>query len=80
MAVSGTFQHRPGGQIDVLLPSGWRRWGENIASASNLALAQTSLEDSPGHYANMVSPAYTDVGIGIAREGSRVYVTQNFGG
>lgn len=77
MAAGGFFEHRPSNQIDVMLPAGWRQWGENIASAPDIFYAQDSLEASPGHYANMVGP-FTHVGIGVFFNGSQVWVTQNF--
>lgn len=77
MAVGGFFKHRPGRELDVMLPAGWLRWGENIASAPDIYYAQSSLEKSPGHYANMVGP-FTHVGIGVYTNGSQVWLTHNF--
>ena len=77
MAAGGFFIHRPGDQLNVMLPAGWRQWGENIASAPDIFYAQDSLEASPGHYANMVGP-FTHVGIGVFTNGRQVWVTQNF--
>lgn len=77
MATGGFFEHRPGDQLNVMLPAGWRQWGENIASAPDIVYAQDSLEASPGHYANMVGP-FTVVGIGVFSNGRQVWVTQNF--
>lgn len=77
MAVGGFFQHRPGDQISAMLPAGWRGWGENIASAPDIFWAQSSLESSPGHYANMVGD-FTHVGIGVYSTGSQVWLTHNF--
>lgn len=79
MATGGFFEHRPGSQLNVMMPAGWRKWGENIASAPDIFYAQDSLEASPGHYANMVSPVYTHIGIGVYTTGRQVWVTQNFG-
>lgn len=77
MAAGGFFEHRPSDQLNVMLPAGWRQWGENIASAPDIFYAQSSLEASPGHYANMVGP-FTHVGIGVFTNGTQVWVTQNF--
>ena len=77
MALGGFFEHRPGEQLNVMLPAGWRQWGENIASAPDIYWAQSSLENSPGHYANMVGN-FTHVGIGVYTNGAQVWVTQNF--
>lgn len=77
MAAGGFFRHRPGNELNVLLPPGWREWGENIASAPDIFWAQSSLESSPGHFANMVGN-FTHVGIGVYSTGSQVWLTQNF--
>ncbi len=53
--------------------------GENLAYAPNLELAYRGLMNSPGHRANILSPDYHKVGIGIMDGG--VYglmVTQDF--
>lgn len=77
MALGGFFEHRPGAELNVMLPAGWLQWGENIASAPDIFWAQSSLENSPGHYANMVGP-FTHVGIGVYTNGSQVWLTHNF--
>ncbi|SEJ02453.1 Uncharacterized conserved protein YkwD, contains CAP (CSP/antigen 5/PR1) domain [Deinococcus reticulitermitis] len=61
----------------------WRTAGENIAAG--YATAQTVVENwvrSPGHCANLMNPAFTELGVGAAQvAGSpyRTYWTQNFG-
>jgi uncharacterized protein YkwD len=53
--------------------------GENLAYAPNLELAHTGLMNSEGHRANILSPDFNKVGIGI--EDGGVYglmVTQVF--
>ena len=53
--------------------------GENLALAPTLALAHTGLMNSPGHRANILSPNYTTVGIGIVDGGPYgLMVTQDF--
>lgn len=77
MAQGGFFDHRPANQLNTMLPAGWQQWGENIASAPDIFYAQSSLEQSPGHYANMVG-SFTHVGIGVYSTNGQVWVTQNF--
>lgn len=43
--------------------------GENLALAPTVELAHRGLMDSPGHRANILSPLYTRVGIGVADGG-----------
>ena len=59
-------------------------FGENLFfseghSATKLAkLALTAWMKSPGHRANLLSPNFTRVGIGLARHNKQIYVTQMF--
>ena len=53
--------------------------GENLALAPTLQLAHDGLMKSPGHRANILSPAYRTVGIGIIDGGPYgLMVTQDF--
>ena len=61
----------------------WRRVGENIASGqASAAEAVAGWLESPGHCANLMNPAFTEMGAAYAlREGPRpaAYWTQVFG-
>ncbi len=52
--------------------------GENVAVAASAARAHAALMHSPGHRANILDSDYNSVGIGVARSGGEIYVTQNF--
>lgn len=58
--------------------------GENIAyyqgySSRNLApRVVADWMNSPGHRANILDPHYECIGVGVATEGDRIYVTQVF--
>lgn len=58
--------------------------GENLAYLSNSEQTFTPEEivqgwmDSPGHRANILSPDYTHLGIGVVTTGSKLWATQNF--
>jgi uncharacterized protein YkwD len=53
--------------------------GENLALAPNLQLAHQGLMNSPGHRANILSPSFHTLGIGIIDGGSYgLMVTQEF--
>jgi serralysin len=68
---------------------GFLSWGENIAWATGgwtegtVQALHTALVNSPGHYANMVNPNFTEIGIGLKAgtfQGQDVlFVTENFG-
>lgn len=54
-------------------------FGENIALAPDVPLAHQGLMDSPGHRANILSPEYGRIGIGIEDAGVfGIMVTQEF--
>lgn len=53
--------------------------GENIAHHATVEKSQAALISSPGHRRNILSTAYTKVGIGVALDKSGfVYLTQIF--
>lgn len=51
---------------------------ENVAVHRDSAQAQSILEASSGHRANMLHPNVTQIGIGAIRSGADTYVTQLF--
>ena len=65
------YEHTPN---SVLTPTSAEDWRKLIADA------QQSLMDSPGHEANILAPAHTDVGIGIAYDerNGRLRIAQEF--
>jgi len=60
-----------GSPFDMLKSMGitYRTAGENIAGAGTVDRAHTSLMNSAGHRANILSPNYTKFGIGIIQGG-----------
>ena len=83
MAEKGYFDHVSpdyGTVFDMLeaegIPFKWA--GENIARAADATVAHDALMQSPDHRANILSAGYTHVGIGVARDGRRLYVVQLF--
>lgn len=75
MASSGVLRHNPDLTAQV---SGWSAVGENVGYGGSELQVHNALMASPGHRANILSTAYTEVGIGIATRGSAVWVTQVF--
>ena len=88
MAAEDDFRHNP--DFSSSYPSGWRSAAENISRIGRYYLYDTlsdavcssfdGLVDSPGHYANMVDPRFTHIGVGIAIDSGDFYLTQNFAG
>jgi uncharacterized protein YkwD len=84
MATTGDFSHRDLAAV-IRLPEygGYASLGENILVGPN-SMTGTDMEtawmNSPGHRANILSPNFDSIGIGIAASpDGRVWATQNFG-
>ncbi len=83
MLEQGYFSHYSptyGSPYEMLQSFGiaYRYAGENIARASNVQVAHEALMQSEGHRANILSSAYTLVGVGVASSGYRVVVVELF--
>jgi uncharacterized protein YkwD len=72
MSANGVLQHST-------FPGGWHAWGENIAQGyGSAASVVAGWMGSPGHRANILNPAYSQMGIGYVAAGN--YWCQQFGG
>ena len=79
MATTGQFQHNP--DFFRQIPPGWRTAGENIAMNSWDPVALSAQwQNSPPHRANLVNPAFNQIGIGVVERGGLYYGVQVFGG
>jgi uncharacterized protein YkwD len=73
-------QHRifHSASLSAGIDPGWSAIAENVAAAPSLAEAQQSLQDSPGHRANLLGP-YNQVGVGVAyADDGFTYVAEEF--
>ncbi len=63
------------------VPGNWQKLGENVgvATGAGLEALEAAFVSSPGHFRNMMDPAYDLVGIGVSVRGNTVYVTERFG-
>jgi uncharacterized protein YkwD len=82
---SGSFYHRDlGALIRTPAYAGYNTLGENILRGSASMTGDqmhAAWMASPAHAANIVSPSYTSIGIGLYYTGAgQVYATENFGG
>ena len=75
MASGGSLRHNPNlaGQV-----SGWRYVGENVGVGSNVGELHQAFLNSPAHRANIMDADFTQVGIGVAYGGGRLWVTEVF--
>ena len=74
MARSGRIYHSR--NLAGGVTSAWSIMGENVGMGANVAQVQQALVDSPGHFANMVDPRYTQVGIGVVVRKGLTYIAQ----
>lgn len=79
----GKYKHdRPDGSIcfDISVELGMKEfWGENLAWGQKDGVSATRWwRNSPGHYANMVNPYSTKLGVGVMRLGGKYYYVQVF--
>jgi len=54
------------------------RQAENVAQEMDVAGVHAVLMNSPPHRANILSPKYNAVGVGVMQSGDKVYVTEDF--
>ncbi len=84
MINNGYFSHNSptyGSPFDMMNTFGisFRTAGENIAMNQSVEAAHASLMNSDGHRANILNPAFTQIGIGIVSDGhGNLYITQEF--
>lgn len=83
MGAGFDFNHNPHAGADY--PPGYRFNGENIAVNKLTTTASDAVHQSfgdfvqsPGHYAAMVDPDSTHIGIGIVLKAGWLWITQNF--
>ncbi len=57
---------------------GWTLIGENVASADSIENAESALEASQPHLANLTNPVFSEVGLGVTVSNGVFYVVQIF--
>ncbi len=75
------------GEIDTLYHSDfsvlfdpWTYLGENVGYGPNVTSIFNALVASPGHYANMMDPDFTHVGVGVwITDKGKMWTTHVFG-
>jgi uncharacterized protein YkwD len=90
MAARGYFSHTTPEGLDVFALMdqrgiGFSMAGENLAwnthgDAQAAPYALQGFLNSPPHRANLLNPAFSQIGVGVARDGGKVYFTLVFVG
>ncbi|MGI9602194.1 MAG: CAP domain-containing protein [Acidimicrobiales bacterium] len=76
MANNGQLQHAS--PISEGLTDPWLSMGENIGYGYSVSGLMDAFRASSGHYANLVDPDYTHVGVGVVFKGSQIWTTHRF--
>ena len=56
----------------------WQKLGENVGTGPSVGDVMPAFIASPGHYANIVDPSFTHIGVGVVWDGDRLYTTHRF--
>jgi hypothetical protein len=56
----------------------WSKLGENVGVGADVAVLIDAFVASPGHYANIIDPAFTEVGVGVVWRDAALYTTHRF--
>jgi len=56
----------------------WAKLGENVGTGPNTSLVMDAFIASPGHYANIVDPEFTHIGVGVVWDGDRLFTVHRF--
>ena len=77
MMGAGQLYHAP--KLSIGVSGGWAKLGENVGRGSYAELVWNAFVNSPAHYANLVDPMYTHVGISVMYDGGgQLWTTQRF--
>ncbi len=80
MIAAGAISHDPNLAAAIAsVSSGWRKGGENVGMGGTVDSLFDAFVASPGHYANLVDPQYTRVGVCVGRDANgKLFTTHRF--
>ncbi len=80
MIAAGTISHDPNLAAAIAsVSSNWRKGGENVGMGGTVDSLFDAFVASPGHYANLVDPQYTRVGVCVGRDANgKLFTTHRF--
>jgi hypothetical protein len=80
MIAAGTISHDPNLAAAIAsVSSKWRKGGENVGMGGTVDSLFDAFVASPGHYANLVDPEYTRVGVCVGRDpNGKLFTTHRF--
>jgi len=76
MADAGEIFHAD--PISAGFTGAWSKIGENVGVGANVPVLVDAFVASPGHYANIIDPAFTQIGVGVVWKDGALYTTHRF--
>lgn len=76
MAAAGHISHA--NPISAGVTADWLKLGENVGTGGNVTVIMNAFIASPGHYANIMDPEFTRVGVGVVWVGNALYTVHRF--
>lgn len=56
----------------------WSKFGENVGVGADVAVLVDAFVASPGHFANIIDPAFSQIGVGVVWSDGALYTTHRF--
>jgi hypothetical protein len=75
-ADAGTISHA--NPISAGVTADWLKLGENVGMGGTVTAIMNAFIKSPGHYANIMDPEFTRVGVGVVWSGNTLFTTHRF--
>ncbi len=76
LAAQGALSHAS--NLGAGVTSNWSKLGENVGMGGDVGSIMNAFVNSPAHYANLVDPAFTHIGIGVSYSGGFQFVAHRF--
>lgn len=77
MASTQTLAHNP--DLANEIPSDWEKYGENVGTGPSVDAIQQAFVNSPHHYANLVDPDFTLIGVAVVIDSrGALWVVEDF--
>ncbi|MEY2567095.1 MAG: hypothetical protein QOE35_1624 [Actinomycetota bacterium] len=75
MADQGELSHNPNLGDEA---HDWQMLGENVGTGPTVESIHNAFVNSEHHYANLVDPSFTLIGVGVVERDGRIWVTEDF--
>jgi uncharacterized protein YkwD len=76
VAEDGAISHAD--SLATGLTSNWSKLGENVGMGTDVGNVQKAFIESPSHFANMLDPSYTHIGVGVVVSNGRIFTVHRF--